>query len=144
MPMDHSRLEYKNWKFFSDPPDPPIQWWRKLSHPRTTCFATPHHCKRGEGNFSNFFIPSGKKKMTIFYFSHFCFLWKKTFFWKKCHFCNFSNFHFSFFGGWKNCYAKKGSLHSLKNVIIYHFLFAALLGSWFSTDGARPSFTVLI
>ena len=95
-----------------------------------------------------------EEKNDNFLFFTFLFFVKKNVFGKTIViFCNFSNFHFScFFWGEKIVMRKKCSLHSLKNVIIYHFLFAALQNKDFgkewasrlSTDGAHPCFTVLI
>ena len=96
-----------------------------------------HHiiARGGRGIFPIFSFQAGRKNWQFSIFHIFVFCEKNVFGKKIVIFCNFSNFHFSFFfGGWKMCYTKKRFSSLIKNVIIYHFLFAALVGSWFECN----------
>ena len=67
-------LGIKKLEIFQRSPRPPDSMMGKIVSLPNNFFSHTTSLQEGGGGFFQFFIPSGKKKLTIFYFSHFCFL----------------------------------------------------------------------
>ena len=93
-------LGIKKLEIFQRSPRPPDSMMGKIVILPNNFFSHTTSLQEGGGGFFQFFHSKREEKNDNFLFFTFLFFVKKTFLEKKLSFfCNFSNFHFSFFLG---------------------------------------------
>ena len=120
-------------KFSAIAPNPRFNDAENCHFPEQLVFA--HHiiARGGKGIFPIFYSKREERNDKFLFFT-FMFCVKKTFLEKKLSFFVIFLISIFRFFVWKQYYAKKMLSSLIKNVIIYHFLFAALVGSWFECN----------